>query len=341
MRNADIGLSRNKQLIEAVLRQLIDAGIPAELGERADAGVDFYVRTPAGDQVYAVQVKTQLSPASAAAIGVRRGEQRLIIAPYVPEAVADIWRRNDIQFVDSVGNMYLRGDGLLVYVRGHRRQAVPTLGEPGQPLRMFKSAGLKVLFLLLCEAKSVDLPYRTVAQMSGASLGTVQWVFKELAEAGFLDSERRSLHRVRELFDRWVEAYILNLWPTLTLARFTAPDPMWWLSADDSLHAVGAQWGGESAAYWLDTKLRPASAVIYAPATPRDLVLAQRFRKADGTGNVEIRYRFWSFDATPPTPVVPTPLVYADLLASTDPRQREAAADLRDHDALLGRIDRT
>src|SRR5262249_50409929 len=146
-------------------------------------------------------------------------------------------------------------------------------------------------------------------------------------------------HRTRELFGRWVEAYTFDLYPRLTLARFDAPDPNWWTGADDALHAAHAQWGGETAAHFLDRRPRPARAVVYAPEVPRRLAPEYRLRKATGEGNVEIRERFWDLPDATTQPTVPTPLVYADLIASGEPRQVEAATKLRERDDLLRRLD--
>jgi hypothetical protein len=135
-----------------------------------------------------------------------------------------------------------------------------------------------------------------------------------------------------------VEAYALELYPKLTLARFDSPDPNWWRSAKDALLASGAQWGGETAAHILDDYLRPARTIVYAREVPQRLVLENRLRKAQGIGDVEIREKFWNFEPTNPL-IVPTLLVYADLMASADPRQIEQAQRLREGDGLLRRID--
>jgi hypothetical protein len=171
------------------------------------------------------------------------------------------------------------------------------------------------------------------------SLGTVQWVLTELEVAGYATTKPRQLYQTRGLFNRWVEAYTLNLWPRLTLATFDATDPSWWRGADDDLRAAGAQWGGESAAHKINPRLLPQRAVIYAPEVPRTLALEHRFRKPEREGDVEIRQLFWHLPADPSL-TVPTPLIYADLVASADPRLTEAAADLRENDALLRRLDR-
>jgi hypothetical protein len=97
-----------------------------------------------------------------------------------------------VHYVDSVGNMYLKGDGLLLDVRGRRGPSVRP-GTPGQPLRTFKPSGLKVVFALLAEPELIRAPYRELSHASGISLGTVQWVMTELETVGYATVKPRQL----------------------------------------------------------------------------------------------------------------------------------------------------
>ncbi len=288
--------------------------------------------------IYEVQLRSKISPASAYVNRPSPGRRSLLVAPHISNKVGEALRTHEVHYVDSVGNMYLRGDGLLLDVRG-RRGPTTQPGTPGQPLRAFKQSGLKVVFALLADPDLVAAPYREIAQASGVSVGTVHWVLNELETAGYTTTDPRRLHRTRHLLERWVEAYTFDLWPRLTLASFDAADPDWWRGADDALRAEDAQWGGETAAHWLNSRLQPKRAIIYAPDIPKKLALDYRFRKAEGEGGVEIRQRFWHLPAGPSL-TVPTPLIYGDLAASGDPRLAEAASDLRKNDALLQRLDR-
>ena len=146
-------LHRNdtEDLLRAAIRHLIAAGLEVEIAEPrpgADDAADGWlsVTGPAGTLLYQVQFKTRVSPGSAvASTRPDRAGRLLIIAPHIPDTVADSLRRQDVHYVDATGNMYLRWAGVLLDVRG-RRPERSRPAQPGQPLRLYKSSGLKVLF---------------------------------------------------------------------------------------------------------------------------------------------------------------------------------------------------
>lgn len=331
---------QDKKLLDTALVHLADAGLA--VGEISFGAPDRDALVPLtfADRtvVYRVQLKNKISPASASAIRSVPERRTLLVAPHVSEGIGDALRQQDVHYVDSVGNMYLNDDGLLLDVRGRRGPAIQP-GTTGRPLRAFKASGLKVIFALLADPELTVASYREISHASGVSLGTVQWVLTELETAGYATIKPRQLHRTRSLFDRWVEAYTFELAPRLVLATFEATDPSWWRKADDDLWTAGAKWGGETAAHRINARLQPKRAVIYAPEVPRKLAIDYRFRKSEGEGTVEIRKLFWRLPLNSSL-TVPTPLIYADLVASGDPRLTEAAADLRENDALLRRLDR-
>jgi len=339
-----IGTARS-DVLDAAIQHLRDAGLrvtelPAPVG--GDPGVDALVEIagPAGARRYAVEIRSRVPVASVATVQSSRYGPTLVVAPHISDAVGAALRRHDIHFADAAGNAYLSWEGMLLDVRGRRLQEVPRPGDAGRPLRAFRTSGIRILFVLLAEPEGASTSYREIAQASGTSLGTVQWVLKELEETGHISTgTTRKLHRQRDLFNRWVEAYALDLHPRLTLGEFDTPDLTWWTGADDVMLATHSQWGGETAVHRIYRRLRPGKATVYASSVPRRLATEYRFRKADGPGNVEVRQRFWTTSDRPSGLVVPSPLIYADLVASGEPRQLEAAAYLREHDALLRRLD--
>jgi hypothetical protein len=133
------------------------------------------------------------------------------------------------------------------------------------------------------------------------------------------------------LLDEWVTTYPIKLRPKLNPARFRAPAPDWW---QKTRLPDGAHWGGEVAAARLTRELKPAAYTVYIhPAARRAAVtaLATEHRwRADPQGEIEILDTFWH--VTPqqtPLGLVPPLLIYADLIATLDPRNLAIARRIR------------
>ena len=123
--------------------------------------------------------------------------------------------------------------------------------------------------------------------------------------------------------EEWVTVYPTALRPKLNIKRFRAPEDKWTAGLD--LRQYNALWGGEVAANRLAGYLEPQAATIYAPELPRQLIVDHKLR-ADANGDVEILNVFWNHCPTAPVQdVVPPILAYADLMATTDGRNLEAA----------------
>lgn len=314
---------------------------PGEQPSR-DAQHDLVLKlTSQGEtRTYVVEMRNRVTAASLSALRSRMTNRTLLVAPHITPSQSEVCRSLGIPYADSAGNMLLDWGTVRIDVEG-RRPPKPTHGTAAtRPLRAFRPSGLQVLFCLLSDSGLASRPYREIASASTASLGTVQWVMAELSELNHLETRgrHRILHRVRALFDRWVEAYALNLYPSLHLGQYEGDRVHLHLDSRASVEQFDAQWGGEAAIALQDQYLRPATLVLYAPAVPAKLLSSWRLRKTTAGGNVIIRKRFWH-RASFPGPLVPSTLIYADLVASGDPRQVEAAQRLREKDALLRRID--
>ena len=263
------------------------------------------------------------------------GQPGILVAPYLTPELADQCRRRlDLNFIDTAGNAYVRAPGLFVFVRGERAPAhrVTAVGVRGRGT----VTALRVLFALLCKPELVNAPYRDIVAAAGVALGAVGWVFFDLQQRGYItgglrNRNRRLLERMR-LLDEWVTNFPIKLRPKLNPRRFHAPDPGWWQQARLER---GARWGGEVAAARLTNYLKPAASTMYLDPQHRREALAtlvKRHRlRADPNGNVEILDTFWNFQHPPETPpdLVPPLLVYADLMATLDPRNLEVAKRIR------------
>jgi len=157
------------------------------------------------------------------------------------------------------------------------------------------------------------------------ALGTVGPVIRDLETRGFLRftaPNNRKLLDPERMLEEWVIHYPIALRPKLNPRRFGAEFQR---LQHVNLEAQGAHWGGEAAAAKLTEYLKPEHFTIYAREPVAKLMAAGRMR-AEENGNVEILEKFWNFEALPDFPdVVPPILAYADLLATRNTRNAEAA----------------
>lgn len=305
-------------------------------GARPDAAIEiegdgrrfrFLVEIKAVDRAVALATaKHQLEPF---------GRQGVLVAPYLTAELANHCREKlDLQFIDTVGNAYLRAPGLYVFIRGERPQgpAATAMGTRGGGT----ATALRVVFALLCKPQLLNAPYREIVAAAGVALGAVGWVFFDLQGRGYVTGGKRTRNRrllePGRLLEEWVTNYPIKLRPKLNQRRFRAPDPDWW---QKTRLTDGALWGGEVAGNRLTGYLKPATCTIYIdPATGREgvarLVKEHRLR-ADPEGELEILDTFWNFPAGPTQPeLVPPLLIYADLVATLDPRNLEIAKRIRE-----------
>lgn len=275
---------------------------------------------------FAVEAKAMVTRATAGLdklYPLNREEKVLLITEYVTPPIADLLKGLNIFFIDTVGNAYINEPPLYIFIKGNRPQ-LALKAEPQK--RLFKPGGLRVVFALFNNPDMVNRPYRDIAKAADVALGTVGWVIRDLKEMGFflkMGKGHRKLINLEKLFKRWVEAYPEQLRPKLIIERFETTNHNWWQEVNIKEH--GACWGGEVAAANLTGYLMPAKVTIYTNEPFGKLVLKNRLRKVE-QGNVEILTPFWNFDHEFANQgIAPPLLVYADLIATGDLRNIEAA----------------
>jgi hypothetical protein len=304
----------------------LGARVLPEIDGQDGAGEDaiIEVKTDRHKYRFAAEVKTVDRFETPAMVKARLKDLRqrpLLVAPYITREIAERCRDLHLAFIDTAGNAYLEGAGLLIYVAGQPRPA--ELRQ--ERFRALNPAGLHITFALLCRRELIRASYREIAAAAKVALGTVGPVLRDLEARGFLrlkTATERDLLDPERMLQEWVTHYPTTLRPKLNPRRFQA-DPDQIYRAKINLH--NAYWGGEIAAEKLTHFLKPAHFTIYAREPIAKLVAAYRMR-AERAGNVEILDAFWNFDTGPEDAgLVPSVLVYADLLATNDGRNAEAA----------------
>ncbi|MBK8075266.1 MAG: hypothetical protein IPK24_06795 [Kineosporiaceae bacterium] len=339
-------LLNDVDVVDRALAGLADVGLRAV---RRGEGVVVH----AGDGAhrrYRLVVRDRMTAPVAGAIeapGEAAGAATLVVAPFVPEPAAVVLRGRGVDYVDAAGNVSLRWGGVWIDVRGRRRVVADVPVTAPSARRPFTRSGAQVTFCLLSWPQLCATSVREIAAASGTAVGTAQAVLQDLITGGYLvgAGAGRRLVRGGELLTRWAEAYALSLYASLELGTYHVEDPRWWTDAGEELLDAGVDLGGEAAASRMDAHLRPSGAILYAETVPAGVLAAHRCRRVQrpDEANVVVRRRFWTVpqesDRTEPQGLAPSVLVYADLLVSGDPRQREHALRVRSGDARLRRLD--
>ena len=94
----------------------------------------------------AMLVLTKLNPTN---------EQTLIVANYVNPIMAERLKVQNIWFLDSAGNAYIKHPQLFIYIKGNKLTEKPTT----RVSRAFHPTGLKVVYAFLCNPELVNAPY--------------------------------------------------------------------------------------------------------------------------------------------------------------------------------------
>ena len=332
------------QALAAIERE---AGLRVTLEERdptiADQRYDAVVRIDGTRLLVEVKKWAQHANVGALIDQIKKMPERgILVGDFVNPRMAEKLRAHGIQFLDTTGNAFIDTPPAYVYIRGNRPEEAPTTKWKRENAygRAFAPTGLKVVYAFLCQPELVNAPYREIAQIADAAVGTVGWVLNDLkAERYIADlgrGHRRRLVDYRRLLDRWTEAYPGKLRPKQLIGIFQTEDPDWWKHV--RIADFDAYWGGETAAAKLTHFLQPETATIYVGANNLTrLLAANRLHKAldpqERTRNiVYVLEVFWNTPEANATDLVDPVLIYADLIATADARNREVAQTIfEDH----------
>ncbi|MFB3906157.1 MAG: type IV toxin-antitoxin system AbiEi family antitoxin [Acidobacteriota bacterium] len=288
---------------------------------------DGYILVPgtgAREESWPVEIKKYVSQAALAHVieQMRRSGASVLVTEYVNPRLADRLRLLDVPFIDTAGNAYLKFQPFFVFVRDMKPERKPAKAERPRP---FRTAGLKIIFALLSKPELVNETYRGIAAVARVALGSVAVVMDNLEKLAFIQGtgDQRQLSRREEILRRWVTAYSELLRPKLVIGEFATEEFAEWKMID-----VGdAYWGGEVAAAKLVGHLRPEIMTLFVRERRQaaGLQLKLKLRKTSNP-NAELLQAFWDPQLDPPEPnLAPPLLVYADLVASADPRNLETA----------------
>jgi hypothetical protein len=244
----------------------------------------------------------------------------LLITEYVNPQLMETIEKNGINFIDAAGNAYIKVPPLFIKIKGNKIDEAKKIGAEK---KIFNAAALQTIFAILCNPGMERNPIREIAEYADVAVGTVHGLLKQLGRQGFLLNRNKANVMVNkeDLLERWVTLYPEKLKPKFLVGRYEIKTE---LIKDLNLEKYNALWGGEEAAARLTNYLRPFIYTIYIGERQGEFILRNRLRK-NPQGNLVLMKKFWKFANFDYQDITHPILVYADLLATGDPRNIETA----------------
>lgn len=232
----------------------------------------FRLSGPWGDHHYYIKVVPKLTPTLADLVihqiktsPAPQNSNPLLISHFISPQMAALLKQKKIEYADCAGNLYLNQMPLYIEIGGQKHPPKP----PGAD-RLFRPAGLKLIYLLLHNSKAINATYRALADDAGIALGAIGDLFSELEKRGNLTTDeqgKRRLYAIEELLQRWQLGYLETLRPKLFLQRCQ-------LASGYSVHQIPEQLkqladgkrillGGELGAALLTSGFQAQSAILY------------------------------------------------------------------------------
>ena len=308
----------------------------------AEATVELM--TPRGRHHLSVEVKRSyldrslvnaiLSRAPEVSSGQRRTKgttaARLVLARYIPAAVGEQFIAAGISFADEPGNVHLQlGADYNWTVLGKREPPRPADADRTTP------ATIQLLFQFATVPESAMWTVRDLAQAAGISKTKAALLVNQFRRERLLSS-KSEFQVTPEIIDRLVAGYGQTLRPKLVIGRYRNPEPsidpfLVRLSEEARTQKLQYALTGGPAADAMQRFYRGSEAPVFL-AQPDTGVLRALRLLPDRTGPVVFLRPFGElvyWREVDGRMVAPPWLVYAELLASSDPRAKEAAEELR------------
>lgn len=248
----------------------------------------------------------------------------LLITLTANNETIELLKNLNINFIDAAGNAFIKVPPLYINIKGQKITAEKYLA--GSNTGIFQTAGLQIIFTLLCNPELERNPIREIAEMANVAVGTVHITMKQLEKHGFLvtdEIQSKKLVNKKKLLREWTLGYPEKIKPKYFTGKYQIDNPEIIKTID--LKYFGALLGGETAAAQLTNYLRPLIHMVYIGDKLGEFILRNRLKK-NHNGNIEIVKKFWNFtDDNEINNIVPAILVYTDLITTGDPRNIETA----------------
>lgn len=260
-------------------------------------------------------------------------EQRpLLVTQNLSDRVVEQLLKEDVEFIDATGNIYLNSPGIYILVRRQPRSEKSGISSE------ITTSSLQLIYILLQfpDILRADDFNRELAEASGISLNTVRHTLEKLHKLDYLQRKqgRYKIINYIKLLERWEMGYVENLRSKLLIDTFTPVGERPFFEIADAITRQAQEYGyligGELGAAIATSYLRPISATLHVPEKYRPIFVKLKL-KPSPQGEIIFLRQFGCRNAwnSENFPVLADPLlIHAELQMSNDHRLQETAKRL-------------
>ena len=291
------------------------------------------VKTPHGTHEFFVELKkTHLTYALADGLIAQAGRADrkpfILFTLSVPRKIGRYLGERGINYVDQAGNCRLHiNTDFVAVIEGQ------TPIRPAAAGRGIAIPGYRVLFTILASPELLNSPVRTLADAAAVSKTTAAETIARLVREGLVGpvERQRRIMDPKALLNRWMIGYEI-VRPRLIVGRYRTQDANPAALEERLEKYLGESivwaWGGGAAAMRISKHYRGEETVLHVCNPDNDLPRRLRALPAnDGPLILQNTPNRTAFEGVAPRTVHPL-LVTAELMASANPRAREAAFEI-------------
>jgi len=294
----------------------------------------FRLSGPWGERYYYIKVVPKLSPQLVDLVihqiktsPAPQNSKPLLVSHYISPKMAAQLKQQKIEYADSAGNIFLNQLPLYVEIDGKKHPQKPAGAD-----RLFRHAGLKLIYLLLRNHTAVNTTYRALADDAGIALGAIGHLLGELEKRGNVTRNaqgKRQLQATEELLQRWQLGYLETLRQKLLLQRCQLSPGETIEEFYERLQSLPLSKqvliGGELGAALMVNGFKPHGAVLYLPPEQQLETIQQLRLCPDPAGKITLLQPFghqclWSGRQSGGITFVDPLLTFAELKGSNTDR---------------------
>lgn len=256
----------------------------------------------------------------------KQSDNLIFLAWQIPEQVAENLRNMNVNYLDAVGNVFIKSNDIFIMIEGNKHLKQPR----DLRAKAFSKTGLKIVFQFLLYPQLINESMRNIASQADVSLDTVHKTIQGLKEIGYLfplNHKRKGWINRKEMFEKWIEEYQVRLKPTLHMGNFRFINGIEFLKWDTiHLNENTTCWGGEPAGEILTHHLKPETLTVYTKENKMEMIKNYRLIP-DPKGYFKVYQKFWNKDENK-FGTAPPLLIYADLINTGEKRNIDIAKSI-------------